>query len=244
MPDSDTSKRSRYGPIWARLDQTPHSEQPALSREQIVRAAIALADAEGLKALSMRRVAARLGVGTMSLYWHVPSKDDLLDLVRDKIMGEVELPPEPAGNWRADLRLIAHQTRAAFLRHPWFGDILTGRPPLGPNTLHHVEFSLAAIDGLGLDLRSIVSVLATVDSYVYGFVRRELAEQETIRAMSSTEEDWQATLAPYVKSIFDSGDYPRLARFIFAEELRVSEEHFAFGLECILDGIAARLPGD
>jgi AcrR family transcriptional regulator len=226
------------------MGRESRAEHPALSREQIVQAAIAVADSEGLKALSMRRVAARLRVGTMSLYWHVPSKDDLLDLVRDEIMGEVELPPEPSGDWRADLRLIAHQTRTALLRHPWFGEILTGRPSLGPNTLHHVEFSLAAIDGLGLDLRSVVSALTTVDSYVYGFVRRELAEQETIRAISSTEEDWQAALAPYVKSIFDSGKYPRLTRLILTEEAKVSEEHFDFGLECILDGIAARLPGD
>src|SRR5262245_32195265 len=127
-------KRARMGPIWTRMEREPRAGRPTLSREQIVRAAIEIADAEGIEALSMRRVAAKLRAGTMSLYWHVPSKDDLLDLVRDAIMGEVKLPSTPSGGWRADLRLVAYQTRAELLRHPWYGEIIGDLPSLGPNS--------------------------------------------------------------------------------------------------------------
>jgi hypothetical protein len=92
-------------PIWIRPVRQPQSQRPALAREQIVRAAVELADAEGMEAVTMRRLAKNLGVGAMSLYWHVPNKEDLLDLMLDAAFGEVELPERPAGNWRTDLRL-------------------------------------------------------------------------------------------------------------------------------------------
>ena len=224
------------------MERESRANRPALSREQIVRATIEIADAEGIGALSMRRVAAKLRAGTMSLYWHVPSKEDLLDLVRDAIMGEVKLPMTPSGDWRADLRLVAYQTRAALLRHPWYGEIIGDLPSLGPNSLHHVEFSLAAVDGIGLDVRAMAGTLNTVDSYVLGFVRRELSEKEYIRQSGLTEDEWRAASEPYVKSLLATGKYPTLARFIYAEELGDQDANFDFGLECILDGVAARLP--
>jgi AcrR family transcriptional regulator len=251
MPRLDKPRRERtnargkhapIGPIWARIDREARAGRPALSREQIVRAAIEIADAEGIEALSMRRVAARVRAGTMSLYWHVPSKEDLLDLMRDAIMGEVKLPSAPSGDWRADLRLIAYQTRAALLRHPWYGAIIGDLPSLGPNSLHHVEFALAAVDGIGLDIRAMAGTLSAIDSYVLGFVQRELSEKAYIRQSGVSEEEWRAASEPYVKSLLATGKYPTLARFIYSEELGDQDANFDFGLECILDGIAARLP--
>src|SRR5262249_48476520 len=235
-------KHAPIGPIWTRIDRESRTGRPALSREQIVRAAIEIADAEGIEALTMRRVAAKLRAGTMSLYWHVPSKEDLLDLVRDAIMGEVKLPSAPSGDWRSDLRLVAYQTRAALVRHPWYGEIIGDLPSLGPNSLHHVEFSLAAVDGIGLDVQAMAGALNTVDSYVLGFVRRELSEREYIRQSGVTQEEWRAASEPYVKSLLATGKYPTLARFIYSEELADQDANFDFGLECILAGIAARLP--
>src|SRR3954453_8973113 len=95
---------------WTRPDFRPRGAHPALGREQIVRAAMEIADAEGLEAISMRRVAAGLGAGTMSLYWYVAGKDELLDLMVDAAFGEFRIPDRPTGDWRADLRLIAHET--------------------------------------------------------------------------------------------------------------------------------------
>ena len=100
----------------------------ALSRDEIVRAAIKVADAEGPDAVSMRRIARELNAGTMSLYWHVASKEELLDLMIDSVQGE-QLAPEPSGDWRADLRALTRSARAALHRHPWMVDFIGGRPP-------------------------------------------------------------------------------------------------------------------
>src|SRR5215212_8753897 len=105
-PQNQRSKRE-FTSIWLQPERTPRGSQASLSRGQIVRAAIAIADAEGFEAVTMRRLAAELGVGTMSLYWHVPNKDNLLELMRDELIGEVEMPDPPSGDWRADLRTNA-----------------------------------------------------------------------------------------------------------------------------------------
>ena len=111
--------------------QLPRRDR-GLSRAEIVAAAIAVADAEGPDAISMRRIARELRAGPMSLYWHVGSKEELLDLMLESIETEVEAP-EPSGDWRADLRAFAHQARAGMLRHRWAMEFLGGRPPSGPN---------------------------------------------------------------------------------------------------------------
>ena len=106
----------------------------ALSRDEIVRTAIKVADAEGPDAISMRRIARELNAGTMSLYWHVASKEELLDLMIDAAQGE-QLAPEPSGDWRADLRALTRGARAVLHRHPWMVDFIGGRPPVGPKAL-------------------------------------------------------------------------------------------------------------
>ena len=114
-----------------------------------MRAAIAIADREGLDALTMRRVAEVLGAGTMSLYWYVRSKDELIELMRDQVAGEQTLK-EASGDWRSDLATFARDTRKLFLRHPWLASVLGGPPPLGPNSLRQDELAMAIVDGLGL----------------------------------------------------------------------------------------------
>src|SRR5688572_1235709 len=116
--------------IWLQQERPSRGSQPALNRQQIVRAAIEIADAEGFEAVTMRRIASDLGVGTMSLYWHVPNKENLLELMRDELIGEVEMPDPPTGDWRADLRQIAYQTRANLKRHPWMLAIFASVPSI------------------------------------------------------------------------------------------------------------------
>jgi len=124
----------------------------ALSRDEIVRAAIKVADAEGPDAISMRRIARELNAGTMSLYWHVASKEELLDLMIDSVQGE-QLTPEPSGDWRTDLRALTRGARAALHRHPWMVDFMGGRPPTGPKALQNIERALSSLDGLGLFMK-------------------------------------------------------------------------------------------
>src|SRR6266700_1877830 len=141
-----------YEVIWMRPERPARGPAPAYSRDQITAAAIKIADADGLDALSMRRVARELGAGTMSLYRYVRNKDDLLELMVDAVLGET-IPEDFArtGDWRADLRALARLMRAGMTCHPW---ILARPDPLsfGPNTFRVSETILSCVDGIGLSI--------------------------------------------------------------------------------------------
>jgi AcrR family transcriptional regulator len=207
--------------------------------------AIKIADVEGLEALSMRRVAKDLGAGTMSLYRYVPSKDDLLELMIDAVIGEfIPEQGELTGQWRPDLRLLAHYHRRGLRRHPW----MTARPlvaqPLGPNALRLAEVALGAVEGLGLNIDEMMSVTGMVISYVNGFVPSELAAAEARRRTGLTDEQLMVANAPYVRSIIKTGRFPLIERVIIdARQPHMDpDERFEYGLDRILDGIAGSLP--
>jgi AcrR family transcriptional regulator len=220
---------------------------PALSRAEIVDAAIAIADAEGSDAVSMRRIAQVLRAGTMSLYWHVANKEQLLDLMLDALLGEVEVP-EPSGDWRADLRTQARNERAMLLRHAWVMDFLGGRPPLGPNTLLLMDRLLAAVDGLGLDLAAAMNILGTVQTYVMGSVLREMQEARSQRDQDQsgiTEQEWEPARAAWRDRLDADGRFTRVVRFLDAgidpDAAETRDDRFEFGLDCVIDGIAAKV---
>src|SRR5262249_26239156 len=158
-----------------RRQQHPPRRAAALSREEIVRAALNVADAEGPDAINMRRIARELHSGTMSLYWHIRSKEELLDPMIDAIIGGPE-GPEPAGDSRADPRAIARSTRDTLHRHQWAVNFMGGRPPLGPKSLRNLERALSVFDGLDLDKGTAMTTLTAVNTYVLGAVLRELQE--------------------------------------------------------------------
>src|SRR5262249_4191555 len=146
----------------------PGTRKPRFTREQIARAALTMADAEGFEALSMRRVADALGAGTMTLYHYVRTRDDLLALVEDALMGEIADAGEPLPKaWRPAVRKLAGATRDTCARHPWALRSLTGLR-LGPNALRHVEQSLQAVSSLGLAVDRKLEILSIVDDYVFG----------------------------------------------------------------------------
>jgi AcrR family transcriptional regulator len=158
----------------------PRSRRTPLTRETIVDAAIAVLDGEGAEGLTMRRLAERLGVTSTALYWHVRTKDDVLDLAFDQIFGEVTIPPA-GDDWRADVRALAHGWRAAMLRHPWSPG-LVGRPMLGPNVLARTEFLQSALVRGGLGGRRLAVVTHLVANYVIGAALTEATWQRTARA--------------------------------------------------------------
>jgi AcrR family transcriptional regulator len=219
----------------------------ALSRAEIVDAAIAVADAEGADAVSMRRIAQVLRAGTMSLYWHVANKEQLLDLMVDAWIGDISVP-EPSGDWRADLRALAHSERSNTLRHLWIMDFLGGRPPLGPSTLLHLDRSMALLDGLGLEIATVLNILTTVQTYVMGAVLREMRE---MRAQRDQEEasvdmaDWEPARAAWRDRLAADGRFTRVVRFldegIDPDAPETRDERFEFGLDCVIDGIAAKV---
>jgi AcrR family transcriptional regulator len=230
--------------IWMRPERPARGPVPAHSRARITEVALEIADAEGLEALSMRRVAKELGAGTMSLYRYVPSKDDLIELMVDAVIGEF-IPEEGdlSGDWRTDLRLVAHHTRRAMRRHPW----IAGRPggmTFGPNALQVAEVALGAVDGLGLTIDQMMSVTGMVTSYVNGFVQNELMAAEVRRRTGLTDEQLMLANAPYIRSIMETGKHPLVERVIMdARQPHMDPgERFEYGLESILDGIAGSLP--
>jgi AcrR family transcriptional regulator len=227
--------------VWAR-PMPAERTQPPLSRSQIVKAAMAIADREGLEAVTMRRIAAALGSGTASLYWHVPSKQDLYELMFDEYIGEFlsenRVPEHRSGDWRADLREVWVEARRAMQRHPWVPQ-LGIQLGLGPRSLRNYAFMTSILDGLGLDDETVVMIPAVLVNYVMGFAQNDAALAEAQQRSGQTSQEWAQGLADYVSDAL--ADDPRAARLV-AKRMTLSRDRaFEFGLDCLLDGIAARL---
>ncbi len=218
--------------IWERPEPGGRRVVP-LSRDRIVTAAIAIADAEGLDAVTLRRVAAALNTGPMRLYGYLDSKDDLLDLMADEICGRIPLP-EPAVGWRDAIRAIAQNTQLTARRHPWYVELIGVHPPYGPNGLRHTERLFSAVSRIGLGARATVVAVNAVSAYIVGFLQLELLNVPPGGPDPRPSADKLAYLARAVAT----GAYPTLAR-LFAELTPIpAEEVFADGLERVLDGIA------
>ncbi|MEW2145700.1 TetR/AcrR family transcriptional regulator C-terminal domain-containing protein [Micromonospora vinacea] len=223
--------------VWDRPE--PPNPPVPLDREQIIAASIALADEGGLEAVSVRKVAARLNAGPMRLYGFIATKDELFDLMADEVYAEI-LPEEQAGDWREALRILAHRTRQAALRHEWLADLLGGRPTLGPNGFAVTEAKLAALDGLA-DIDTVLRAVETVSAYCTGAIRREIANLRAERATGLSKRDWQRASGPRLTKMLATGRYPALARAVHDGAEVDAEASFATGLDWVLDAVAAKL---
>ena len=220
--------------VWERPEPPDRPTPAPLSRERIVQAAIRLADADGLDAVSLRKVAAALDVGPMRLYGYIATKEELLDLMVDM----VHAPIRPAADgWREALRCLAEANRQTAQQHEWLADLIGGRPQLGPNTLAAGDAVLAAMGGVDLD--TVVPAVAAVNAYVVGAVRREIAERRAERASGMDIKQFQAAYGPYLKRTFATGRFPALATVVRDGPHLSADETFRIGLEFLLDGIAA-----
>ena len=230
--------------LWRRPPEPkPVGRKPKVSVDQIVTAAIAVADREGLGAMSMARVAQELGVGTMSLYTHVPGKAELIDLMFDQVAGEVSLPVLD-GSLRERLAAMARFQWNEYLRHPWLLSVDTSRPPLGPNVSDHWEWCLRAVDGLGLTDLDIDRVITLLLGYVSG-PARAYVDAERLRASSEeTDVEWWERNAPLLEQIMDTERYPVSGRVGQAAGEAYNApadpaDAFEFGLARVIDGIVA-----
>lgn len=236
--------------IWSRARRQQSTTQTTrarratsvLSMERIAVAAVHIADRDGVDAVSMRRIATDLGSGTMSLYRHVRTKDELLDLMIDTVVGEEHARSEPpSGNWRADLREMARVHRETAHRHPWLPRLQASRPCIGPNVLASTEASLTAVAGLGLSIDDMIRMIRTVTAFVQGYAQVELAERELWAPSGPGEEpQGHARTAAYLKELGDSGEYPQFTRMVTeAGGDADPDTDFAWQLERVLDGLAA-----
>lgn len=202
--------------IWARPERTGRGPKPAYTRDDIAAAAVRIADAQGLDAVSMRHVAAELGCGTMSLYNYVPRKEDLYELMVDAAGAEHE-PWEPSGNWRADLRRVARDTRSLMHRHPWLPRLMSPVYGFSPHSLRFLEHCLACLDPLQARYGTKLELIAMVNGVVTAYVRSELDTAERVRALPWSQDEENAMRAAYVGRQLGSGAYPRLAE-AFAQD--------------------------
>jgi AcrR family transcriptional regulator len=230
------------GSIWARPVRSGRGPDPTYSREQITEAAIKIADAEGIEAVSMRRIAREVSAGAMSLYRYLGSKDDLIELMTDAVLGEDPLPDDVDG-WREGMLVAANRMRAITQRHPWLATLNPGRPTFGPNTLVTMEASLRYVDGLGLTIDEMLNILLSVTGFVRGFMQSELGEAEAVRRTKLSEQEWRLSQADYIQQILDDGRFPLVAKVIRDAALPHMDldEQFRTGLNHLLDGIAAKL---
>jgi AcrR family transcriptional regulator len=218
-----------------------------LTVKAIVTAAIDIVDAGGLDALSMRNVAERLGVGTMSLYTHIPGKAELIDLMLDTAYGElyisVEEPSQQPGGWRAALRFIARRNWDLYRKHPWMLQITTGRPALGPHASLKYEAELRPLDKLGLGDVEMDAALALILSHVEGCARAQATLEQTQRDTGMTDAEWWVIQAPLLAKVVDETLFPVATRVGTsagqAYQGASSPEHaFTFGMDRILAGIS------
>lgn len=212
-----------------------------LGVDRIVRAGIEIADADGLAALSMRRVADHLGVGTMSLYTYVPGKAELIDVMLDTVYGETARP-EPASDWRSRLAQVARENWALYHRHPWMLQVAAGRAVVGPNAIAKYDYELGAVAELGLAEVEMDSVLSLVLGHTEAAARRSVETAQVEQRSGMTDEQWWHAHAPLLSQLLDPQRYPTAARVgAAAGEAHGSahnpEHAFEFGLQRILDGV-------
>ncbi len=216
--------------------QEPASESPEgrapLSRERVLRAAVAVADAAGIGALTIRSLAQELGVKPMSVYHYVANKDEILDGIVDLVFDEIDLPSTD-GDWRSEMRRRATSARRALRRHPWAIGLMESRTTPGPATLRHHDAVIGTLRGAGFSIQMTAHAYALLDSYVYGFALQEAS-------LPFEGPETVAEVAEPMMQQFPAGEYPHLVEMATEHILKPGYDfgdEFDFGLGVILDGL-------
>ena len=211
-------------------------ERPTLSRERVLAGAVAVADEGGVAALTIRSLAAHLGVKPMSLYYYVANKSEILDAIVDGVFSEIDLPTVD-GDWRTEIHLRATSARQVLRRHSWAIGLLESRTSPGPATLRHRDAMLGTLRGAGFSIAMTAHAYALIDSYVYGFALQEAA-------LPFDGPDTVTEVAAPMMEQFAEGQYPHLVELAAEHILQPGSDfadEFDFGLDLILDGLSATL---
>ncbi|HEV2966822.1 MAG TPA: TetR/AcrR family transcriptional regulator C-terminal domain-containing protein [Candidatus Dormibacteraeota bacterium] len=213
--------------------QTDPSARPRtpLSRERVVHAALSLADASGIEALSMRKLGQELDVEAMSLYNHVANKEEILDGIVDLVFGEIALPAGEA-EWKPAMRRRAISAHEALLRHPWAPSLMQSRTRPGPSTLKHHDAVLGSLRNAGFTLVMAAHAVSLIDGYIYGFALQQI--NIPLQSREQVAEVGESILRQM------AGEYPHLAEMITKHAMLPGydyAEEFEFGLDLILDGL-------
>ena len=242
--------------LWGRSQPAMRGPKAALELETVIRSAIELADAEGLEAVSMRRVAERLEMGTMSLYTYVPGKGELLDLMADTVYGERagETAWTPGSGLRERLEALAREQWAFFERHPWTLSIASGRSVLGPNEAESYERALAVVADLGIPARDAVAIVDAISMFVRGAARDAAEAAGAEAATGKSELEWWTERDALLNEVMTPERFPTLTRLAADGgfdvppdtenyNVRFILDDFEFGLQRLLDGIERQVEG-
>ncbi len=210
-----------------------------LTQADVVRAAIHIADTEGLSVLSMRHVASALDIATMTVYRYVPSKYELVVMMADAVFGDWPPPADRPSGWRDAFELIARLHWSVYQKHPWLAQVISfTRPEPTPNAVPNTEWALGALQGLGLDASTRLYLVVTLFGYVRGTAVSIESETEAVRATGLSDEEWMEAQESRMAALMASGRVPLLSQLI-AEDIDFNlEDFFEFGLQCLLDGMA------
>lgn len=209
----------------------PESRTP-LNRERVLRAAVVLADEEGIEALKMRELGLRLGVEAMSLYRHIANRDDILDGMVDLVVSEIDLPEDTVG-WREAMRRRAISAQAVYSRHPWASALMDSRTSSGPARLQYFDWVLGTLREAGFTQEMTARAISVLDSYVYGFGRQQLN-------MSAGPDVKPEEVAEAFLKAIPADEYPNLRKMVVEYAMNAGRDEsadFEFGLNLILDGL-------
>ena len=235
--DPDLRRRSEL--LWEDRSRPTRGPKPSLTPDEVVQAAIDIADEEGLAALTMQAVSARLGFTTMAVYRYFPSKEALYDAIVDAGMGLPPAPQEPRGDWRAELTAWAHAKRAMLCSRPWLAELPFVAAPHGPNWLAWLEAVVDSLSATTLSEADKGQVLSILDGYTRGASDTAISLARA-RARGISEREWAAAVGADLGRAIGDPRFPKFAALISAPpeaRPRTLEESFDFGLQRVLDGI-------
>ncbi|MFH9393730.1 TetR/AcrR family transcriptional regulator C-terminal domain-containing protein [Streptomyces sp. NPDC017413] len=219
--------------MWLRQSPAPRQEPP-LTRGRITEAAIALLDEEGMERLTMRHLAERLGIGATTLYWHVDTKDDVVDLATDAIFAEAPLPDGHAENWQENVVALLSGCRTMLLRHPWSAALpLRQRPSIGPNFLTWLEFLQATLSRAGFKAQQTQASCWLLYNHVLGSAASQSNLQWSVDHRAAAQEELRR----------QQDQYPTLVEYEYMLD-EGWEENFHLGVKLVLDGLEAQLPAN
>ena len=210
-----------------------HGRRAPLSRERVLRAAVALADQSGLETLTMRRLGQQLGVEAMSLYNHVANKDDILDGIVDLVLGDIEVPPTGTG-WKTAMRHRAISAHEVLLAHPWAALLIMSRFNIGPGMTRYLDATLGRLREGGFSIEGALDAWHTLDSHIYGFTLQELG--------LPFEADEAPQVSADVLGQLSADEFPHVVEVITHVMASGRVEDFEFGLDLILDGLERAQP--
>ena len=232
--------------LWREPQAARRGPRPRLSVDAVVGAATRLADAEGLAAVAVRRVAEVLAVAPMTIYTYVPGKAELLDLMLDTAYARMPRADTTGRPWRRRVTAVADENRALYAQHPWAAEVSTARPPLGPGQIAKYDHELRAFDGTGLTDVDVDAALAHLLAFVRTHARDTAAALAGKRDSALDDEQWWARNAPLLARVLDPAAHPVAARVGTAAGSAQggawnTEHAWSFGLAVVLDGLAARV---